>query len=168
MKASHNRSTVFIGAPFSNVKDEEGLVINNLQFQILSVKQSVEENGFTVFSSHIRENWGKDVWEPINLAQGDLIALDEASHYIAIISDGKSYGVPIEIGYAIAKGIPVLLIVNIEIPKSDFLNGLIALNLVQVCVGFQMASNCQSLISDFLSSVKGVRLKHEGITASMV
>lgn len=98
------KSQIYLAGPFFNTSQ---------QWLIDEARDSLEDMGFRVFSPIHEVGTG----DPEYIASKDLKGLEESGIILAIL-DGLDPGTIFEIGYARAKGIPVVVIAE-DIKESD-------------------------------------------------
>jgi hypothetical protein len=84
----------------------------------------LHERGWGVDNAHARENWGADWMQPDECTPLDFHGVTTADLLIAIPGSPASGGVHVEIGWASAMGVPVLLLLEQDAEYSHLVRGL--------------------------------------------
>jgi tRNA1(Val) A37 N6-methylase TrmN6 len=113
---------IFLGGPFSaalHSDDKGNLTFHDsvLRSMIESAISAIRSTGVDLVSSHLKDGWGEIDFES-GFATRDLQWIRECDSYICILpsdSDGQLYrtdGTFVEIGYALATGTDVVLLID--------------------------------------------------------
>jgi len=120
------RCTVFIAGPMTKQLLNNGEFDKRTRSRMEVVIDCIKELGVSSFSAHIAEDWGRRHVEKQRIAKRDIEALRRSTHMVAYASNSISTGVGIEIGAAIAMGIPILLLCDGPTSsRSALLDGLV-------------------------------------------
>lgn len=125
---------VFVGGPFSSAlkpkeeKKDSYYFDNGLRKYFETVFEAIKVLGYNILSSHIAEQFGENIPNPVaSIVERDKKWLEKSSLFIALIplgNNGNPYrtdGTFVELGFAIAKGINVLLVIqNRKNPSLSF------------------------------------------------
>jgi hypothetical protein len=109
---------VFVAAPFTDVLGEQTLIpVGEFRRELAAfvaalrtVRDEKDKRRYYVFLSHEREKWGEGLYKPEQALAEDLEELDQTDVVVALLTDTPSPGVQLEIGYALARNIPVIQI----------------------------------------------------------
>jgi hypothetical protein len=96
---------IFLAAPFTGmleISGEKSTLAPAYRELLLQVIMRLEEIGHCVISSHRREQWGGDIYEPSRAVVMDFDGLRACDLVLALIGDPPSPGVQMELGYALA------------------------------------------------------------------
>lgn len=103
---------VFLAAPFTDERDEEGIVGDELRGAILKIIGYFRSKGYIVRSAHEREHFGSQLHKPAPALRNDFDWLKGCGVVVAIMKgDQPSPGVQMELGAAVILGKPVVQIV---------------------------------------------------------
>ena len=97
---------VFLAAPLTGQLTGAGSDVSirpEFRRALTHVIDQLEASGHRVHSSHRREMWGEDIYEPKRAIELDFAAIAECDVVFAFIGDPPSPGVQMELGYAVAK-----------------------------------------------------------------
>lgn len=102
----NNNLNVFLAAPFTSFinNKNEGTIFS----EIKKVYKLLEKSGYTVFSAHERESYGKKLMSPSECTYLDYIEMEKTDVVIALISE-DSFGVSLELGWASALNKKIIL-----------------------------------------------------------
>lgn len=98
---------IFLSAPFTPYLNEgifDKKAFNQISFLITLFKK----HGFSVFSAHEREGYGKHLMGPSECTLSDFKEMTQCDIVVALIDD-NSYGVSLELGWASALRKPIIL-----------------------------------------------------------
>jgi nucleoside 2-deoxyribosyltransferase len=101
---------VFLAAPFTQVMGLTGLVEGDFKEYLLRVHGFLEDLGYEVISAHVREEWGEQLDSPAQAAALDFAGIDNSDALVALVGMAPSEGVPLEIGYAVGRGRPTVIV----------------------------------------------------------
>lgn len=100
---------VFLGAPFSaHICENTQEIDRKMRSSIERIAFAIREIGASVFVAHEREDWGKRLLSPDLCTELDFCELQNADVLVAL-ADEPSYGVCVELGWASACHIPIVL-----------------------------------------------------------
>lgn len=104
-------SYVFLAAPYTQWMDwSTGELKPDRKEQLQTLRQAFIDRGHAVFSAHHNEQWGEAWLAPEICTPADFLAVSNADVMCAIVSEPPSPGVMIEIGWASALGVPIVLL----------------------------------------------------------
>lgn len=115
---------VFVAQPITEFLDEHGrlnLAYRETMEQIFAV---IEGHGHEVASALLREQWGEVQMAAGAYVSDDLRLIRESDSVVAFLFGQLSFGVLVEIGYAMGIDRPVLLFFRGDVRYSEFLDGL--------------------------------------------
>jgi nucleoside 2-deoxyribosyltransferase len=92
---------VFLAAPFTSFLKKKGIVDAKFHNKLQKIIDVISQSGHTVLSSHLRENWGRDLLPPQEIAPLDFSLIKECDLMIAYLNNQPS-GVFVELGWASA------------------------------------------------------------------
>ena len=113
---------LFLAAPFSDYLGPDGIFDRNHKCEIELLLKTLTASGYEVFSAHVREKWGEDLFPAELCTPLDFEALKSADVIIAL--PGKSGGVHVELGWASALGKPIILWIEERSRYSPLVFGL--------------------------------------------
>lgn len=119
------KKKVFLGAPFSNyINPQTGRFYSEEKLMITRLINYLEQKGYIVENSHVREDWGTD-WMPAEVCTPlDYEQIKEADIFVSLPGSPPSGGVHIEIGWASALGTRIVLILEEGKTYSNLVIGL--------------------------------------------
>jgi Nucleoside 2-deoxyribosyltransferase len=103
---------LFLAAPFTQMLSPAGEFDGTFRSELMELHDYLGHLGYHVFSAHSREDWGNALDTPGGALAIDLAQIDRCDALIAVIGDPPSPGVQLELGYAIARKKPLVLIVD--------------------------------------------------------
>lgn len=105
---------VFVAAPFTQtICPKERIVPYTKRVRIEMLVHALREAGASVFLAHERERWGEALMSGIDCTGLDFREMQQADAVVAVI-DPPSYGVCLELGWASALQLPVVLLAESE------------------------------------------------------
>jgi nucleoside 2-deoxyribosyltransferase len=114
---------IFLGAPFSDYFD--GKEFNkDMKQTIENIVKALKQDGHTVRSAHLRENFGDNLMKAEMCTPLDYQEILDCDLFVAIPSNPISGGVHIELGWASALQKQVLLCLNDNDTYSPLIHGL--------------------------------------------
>ena len=129
---------IFLAAPFTGMlrQAESGGVVCDSAFQAVleSIERTLVSFGHSVFLAHRREEFGAALMAADRCTPLDMLELQRADCVVALV--GRSFGVHVEIGWAAAIGIPLVLLLRFDgEATTPLLSGLsAAANCTIVCL----------------------------------
>lgn len=114
---------VFIAAPFGQKLDGLGNYDPVYRQSLEMLHSSIEGEGYQVFASQRNENWGQSPLDPNDCVQVDYEEMSTSDVVIAVLGSSPSLGVCVELGWASALQIP-LVIVGKDAEASSMIVGL--------------------------------------------
>ena len=116
---------VFLAAPFTSfLQKKKGTVDTGFRNKLQKIIDLISQSGHTVLSSHLRENWGKDLMPPQEAAPLDLNLIKECDLVIAYLNSQPS-GVFVELGWASALKKKIVILTEIPVTElSPLVQGL--------------------------------------------
>ncbi len=120
---------LFVSTSFSAKVDDAGYVLPTFRAEIESILSELRKTDeFDVYCAVEAEGWKiSDVAPEVGVEQ-DLKEVDKSDAVLVILGDKPSWGVQYELGYAVAKGKPVIAATSNDISLSYFNQGLSNLN----------------------------------------
>jgi hypothetical protein len=73
----------------------------------------LESLGYEVISAHIREGWGAKLDTPEQAIALDFAGIDMSDALVVLMGMAPSEGVPLEIGYAVGRGKPIVVVLQV-------------------------------------------------------
>jgi hypothetical protein len=117
---------VFLSAPFTQLlQDQGGGLPAETRGHLESIIDRLEARGWSVDNAHRRERWGAALDRPLAALTADLKGIETADTLVAIIGSPPSPGVQLEIGFALARGKEILLVVGRDDPIPYLIRGVI-------------------------------------------
>ena len=145
---------IFLAAPMTQYsRASEATRFASFRSHWSGILDALEANGHNVFSAHRREAWGAELDSPADALAVDLAELRESNLVIAYVGNPPSPGVQLELGYAVARQIPMMVFVDAGQPDPYLVRGMPAISDAQL---FEIAS---------LSEIQPV-LAHAGLIGS--
>lgn len=114
---------VFVAAPFSSMINSQGFFMKQYRERLSQLHKSIEESGHSVFASQRNENWGNAPLKPEEYVSIDYHELSFSDVVVAVLGARPSLGVCIELGWASALGIPII-VVGKRVSASTMISGL--------------------------------------------
>ncbi|MFI6394283.1 hypothetical protein ACIBHY_04915 [Nonomuraea sp. NPDC050547] len=159
MTATAPGGHVFLAAPFASWMDPEvGALQPERQLLLERLIKVVEQHGKKVYNAHRREAWGSEWMPPETCVPLDFEGVSTAALLVAIPGVPISGGVHIELGWASALKVPVLLLIE---EGTDCSSLVVGLDSVTRCttVRWSTADHCvhlfASVLGELLSNEKG-------------
>ncbi len=119
------QNKAFIGAPFSLwINTKTGELFKAKKAMVNSLISCLDNKGFLVDNSHLREDWGKAWMSPENCTPLDYKHIKDADLFIAIPGDPPSGGVHIELGWASALNKRIIILLEEGLNYSNLVLGL--------------------------------------------
>jgi nucleoside 2-deoxyribosyltransferase len=115
---------VFLAAPFTRVMDETGRVESWFKQYLMGVYDSLIEQGYEVINAHLREQWGERLDAPDQALALDLAGIDRSDALVALVGMAPSPGVQLEIGYAVGREKPIVVVESIAEHQPYLVAGL--------------------------------------------
>lgn len=116
---------IFFAFPFSDhINKESGRLKETYKKFLANVREELINEGHSVFLSHYRENWGKNLMSPDECTQADLIEMKKADVVISFPGNPISGGVHVEMGWASALDKKVNLFLQNGVSYSPLIIGL--------------------------------------------
>lgn len=148
-----DRRHIFLAAPFAGWLDSgTGLLAAPHKDLLTSLITRLEADGRTVYNAHKREQWGGAWMGPAECTPLDYRAIVEATALVAILGPPESGGVHVELGWASAHRVPVVLLLRRGVTYSSLVLGL---GEVGPCeqIWWDTPEECVSLLSDALRTM---------------
>ena len=124
--------TVFVAAPFwSYVNKETGEFDGTAFGSINRILQHFDDQGCVVYNAHRREKWGQAFMEPSEFTPLDYEQICASDLIVALPGSPASPGTHIEIGWASANKVPMVLLLEVGKEYAGLLMGLDKLAPVQ-------------------------------------
>lgn len=106
---------IFLAAPLTSYMDAKtGVLDSRVATCLRRIIEALRSSGHQVRNAHEVEDWGRALAAPGIALKRDLADLDKSDILVAILGDPPSPGVQLEIGYALANSLPVLLLAQNE------------------------------------------------------
>lgn len=119
-----SRAGIFLSAPFTQLIDAETSELSkDARAGLEAIIDHLEARGWTVANAHRRERWGAVLDSPLTALTADLAGIGEASALVAILGAPPSPGVQLEVGFALARGKKIVLIVDDDDPVPYLIRG---------------------------------------------
>lgn len=117
---------IFLATPFSTKVDSDtGEVLPDFRKFVEGILKLVRQNGAAVYCGVEDEDWKIQDGDPIKAWRKDWEELKSADLFVAILEEGVSPGVQIEIGAAISWGKKIVLVTETEDQKLQWTNSTI-------------------------------------------
>lgn len=114
--------SAFVGGPFMQaVQSGDGLLRADVRERLQRVITFLEGRNMKVFSAHRREAWGAEMLPADQCTAADYTALRSSDLFVAFPGAPASPGTHIEIGWATAWGVPVVLVLEDDLSTYAFL-----------------------------------------------
>jgi hypothetical protein len=142
---------VFLSTSFSGqVHADTGEALPEFRASIEAVLQVLREQPDTaVFCAIEDEGWKLTVTPPDVGVHKDIQELAESDLLLALVQDQISAGVQFEIGYAVGKGIPVILAATASHALAYFNEGLVGAGYVTL-ITYEAPTDLVARLSDLL------------------
>ena len=123
-----SRTSVFVAARFTTALNSNSFD-DKLKVKIEAIHDIVHGLNIVLFSSHISENYGNNIISPHDFVYRDISEISQCDIFIALLDDGFSTGVFIELGWAsfLGKKIIIFIPTNFAIEKAPMIKGLSSL-----------------------------------------
>jgi nucleoside 2-deoxyribosyltransferase len=122
---SYQIDTVFVAAPFWAYVDKETGKFDAEAFESINrILKHFDAQGCTVHNAHRREAWGQDFMEPEQFTPLDYEQITSSDVIVAVPGCPPSPGTHIEIGWASANKVPMVLILESGKEYAGLLHGL--------------------------------------------
>ncbi|MDO8570960.1 MAG: nucleoside 2-deoxyribosyltransferase [Candidatus Daviesbacteria bacterium] len=120
-----DKKKAFLGAPFADyVNPQTGRLYDDKQLILTRLISYLEQKGYVVKNSHVREDWG-NAWMPPEICTPlDYQQIKEADIFVAIPGNPPSGGVHIELGWASALDTRVIILLEDGKKYSNLVLGL--------------------------------------------
>ena len=115
---------IFFAAPFTGKINDEGVIEGEYKEWLLSLFVGLREEGYTVISAHEREKWGERLDKPSVAVVNDFHSIKESDILVAYIGSPPSYGVQMELGFAVAFGKPLIILRDKDVVLPYLVPGL--------------------------------------------
>ncbi len=116
---------VFVAAPFWSYVDKETGEFSTEAFgSINRILQHFDERGCVVYNAHRREQWGQAFMEPSQFTPLDYEQIRSSDVIVAMPGCPASPGTHIEIGWASANKIPMVLLLEAGKEYAGLIHGL--------------------------------------------
>lgn len=123
---------IFLSAPFSKwISPETGLVLPERRFQLEGLRGLLLREGHCVFSPHHNEDWGLSWLEAERCTERDYWAIRQSDAVLAVLATPESSGIAVELGWASALRVGVILFVEPQAPETPLISGLGSVALVE-------------------------------------
>ena len=131
---SLNLKRVFVAGPFIHLVDPKtGLMPPHEKALIESLLTHFEDVGAQVFNAHRREKWGADFMKPEAFTKMDYEQIASSDLFVVMPGSPPSIGTHIEIGWATALKLPIVMLLDPAGSYSGMIEGMGAIaNLVKV------------------------------------
>ncbi|MBC3840474.1 nucleoside 2-deoxyribosyltransferase [Streptacidiphilus sp. 4-A2] len=109
---------VFLAGPYTQWMDwSAGRLLPDKAELLERLRTHLLSHGHAVFNAHHNESWGEGWLLPEICTPADHVAMQHADVVCAILGDPPSPGVLIELGWASALGVPIVLLSDQERPS---------------------------------------------------
>lgn len=130
---SKHVGTVFVAAPFWGYVDEETGEFDSKAFESIDrILRHFDEQDCVVHNAHRREKWGQAFMEPWEFTPLDYEQICASDLIVALPGSPASPGTHIEIGWASANKVPMVLILEAGKEYAGLLQGLDAVAPVKI------------------------------------
>ncbi len=144
---------VFLAAPFTQLIDKSsGIVGDQFRIGLLSIYNSLSEQGYDVFSAHVHEKWGEALEDPATALVRDLSQLRDSDVLIAFIGNPPSPGVQMELGSALTMNKPILIFLQEGAPAPYLLEG-VPMTTKALCVNYKSFDDAQMKIKTLMINI---------------
>jgi nucleoside 2-deoxyribosyltransferase len=117
--------TVFVAAPFWAYVDKETGEFDTEAFgSINRILEHFDSRGCVVHNAHRREQWGRAFMEPSEFTPLDYEQICSSDVIVAVPGSPASPGTHIEIGWASANKVPMVLILEADKEYAGLVRGL--------------------------------------------
>jgi nucleoside 2-deoxyribosyltransferase len=118
-------AAVFVAAPFWAYVDKETGEFDNEAFRSINrILEHFDARGCVVYNAHRREKWGQDFMEPEQFTLLDYEQISSSDVIVAVPGCPPSPGTHIEIGWASANKVPMVLLLEAGKEYAGLLRGL--------------------------------------------
>ena len=118
---------VFFAAPFTQFLNQENVLSADARIMVSDTVLGLEQEGHSVFSAHVREQYGEALMEPQELTVLDLQEMEACDFVMAIPGPPASGGVHIELGWASILRKPAVIFLLKGVSYSPIVHGLCAI-----------------------------------------
>lgn len=101
---------IFVAAPFGSKLDPSGTFDAEYRERLEKLHHNIEAAGHSIFASQRNEEWGRTPLPAESYVPIDYQELSSSDVIIAVLGAQPSLGVCIELGWASALGIPIILV----------------------------------------------------------
>jgi nucleoside 2-deoxyribosyltransferase len=116
---------IFFAAPFTGKIDvRTSQVETQYRDWLHKIHLELLNNGYKVVSAHEREDWGNALDSPKDAIFNDYNSILESDILVAYVGDPPSYGVQMELGFAVALKKPILILRNANVQLPYLMPGL--------------------------------------------
>jgi nucleoside 2-deoxyribosyltransferase len=99
---------VFLSAALTNKLTAKGVIETDHRRCLETIIQVLQRDGHEVSSAHVREQWGANIYDPEDAVYEDLVGIQACDVLVVLWDDTPTFGVPLEMGLAIAWGKPIV------------------------------------------------------------
>lgn len=114
---------IFVAAPFGSKLDSAGTFDAGYRERLERLHRSLESAGHSIFASQRNEEWGHAPLPPEDYVPVDYRELASSDVIVAVLGANPSLGVCIELGWASALRIPII-VVGKHAHSSTMISGL--------------------------------------------
>jgi nucleoside 2-deoxyribosyltransferase len=116
---------IFFSAPYtSQIDNDTRLIKADFKAWLEELIFFIKSQGVKVISSHIRENWGENIFSPPDAITADFSGIERSDLLVAYVGEPASAGVLMELGFAAAIKKKVVIIKEKGSELPYFANGL--------------------------------------------
>ncbi|CAM4016808.1 nucleoside 2-deoxyribosyltransferase [Corynebacterium belfantii] len=114
---------IFVAAPFGSKLDAAGTFDLGYRGRLEQLHRRIEAAGHSIFACQRNEEWGHAPLPPEDYVPIDYHELSSSDVIIAVLGADPSLGVCIELGWASALGIPIIVVAK-HAHSSTMISGL--------------------------------------------
>ncbi|MBK4166303.1 hypothetical protein GWO55_09330 [Corynebacterium macginleyi] len=114
---------IFVAAPFGSKMEANGAFESGYRKRLEKLHHNIETAGHSIFASQRNEEWGSSPLSPDTYVPVDYHELASSDVIIAVLGANPSLGVCIELGWASALQIPII-VVGKHARSSTMISGL--------------------------------------------
>jgi len=141
---------VFLAGPFKALVDEPAHGMRHSdRVRFESLIDKLEDDGYTVYNAHRRENWGKAFLAPEECTRLDFEEISDSDVFVAFPGSPASPGTHVEIGWASALGKPIVLLLEERGDYAFLVRGLHTVtnvNYITISVGEDIAERVAAAV----------------------
>lgn len=143
-----NHDKIFLAAPFKGLIDPKtGAFCPHMRNHLESICSYLTQQGYEVYNSHRREDWGKAFMSPEECTYTDFNDIINSKFFLAFPGSPPSPGTHIELGWASALKKPMLLFLEKNKDYAYLVKGLHTIADVSYCY-YEHAADSSTIIQE--------------------